>query len=124
MPIILPAALTNPPVKKLLPVIVPVATIAFVPELNVNPALASASPLLLYKTCVFDPGTTILPLILPWKLPKKYPWVEILPVALIIPAVNKLPVLVVAVTLKLLNIPTLVILGCAFVVTVLAVPAV
>ena len=46
----------------------------------------------------------------------------ILPAALIVPAVDKLPVLVVAVTLKLVNTPTLVILGCAFVVTVAAVP--
>ena len=44
---ILPAALINPPVKKLLPVTVPVAITAFVAELNVNPALAPALPLLL-----------------------------------------------------------------------------
>ena len=43
----LPAALTIPAVKKLLPVTVPVAINALVPALNVSPALAPALPLLL-----------------------------------------------------------------------------
>ena len=54
-------------------------------ELNVNPAEAPALPLLLYKTCVFAPGTTKLPVILPTKVPMKNPSVVILPVALIAP---------------------------------------
>ena len=40
------------------------------------------------------------------------------------PVVNKLPGFVFDVTVKLVNVPTLVIFGCAFVVNVFAVPAV
>ena len=45
LPVILPAALTSPPVKKLLPVIVPVDTKAFVPCVNVNPPEPARFPL-------------------------------------------------------------------------------
>jgi hypothetical protein len=40
-------------------------------ESNISPGLAPALPLKLYNTCVFAPGTTKLPEILPTKLPTK-----------------------------------------------------
>ena len=62
-------------------------------------------------TCVFNPGTVTLPLILPANTPTKKPAVVILPVALTCPAVSKLPPVTFAVTAKLLKVPTEVIFG-------------
>ena len=69
----------------------PVTTAALVALSKVNPADAPALPLLLNSTCVLSPGTTMLPEMLPAKLPKKNPSVTMLPVAEIWPAASMLP---------------------------------
>ena len=101
---ILPVALTTPPVNTLPKIALPATDIALVAELNINPELAPALPLALKITCVFDPGTVKLPVIFPWKVPTNK-------LAVTFPLVDKLPVVTFPVTLKLVNTPTLVIFG-------------
>ena len=68
----LPAADTNPVVRKFPDCVLPATVSKFGPAVsNVRPALAPALPLLLNITCVFDPGTVKLPVMLPVKLPTK-----------------------------------------------------
>ena len=95
----------------LLAVTLPAALKMFDAASNVNPELAPALPLSLNNTCVLDPGTTILPEMLPWKLPRKYPAVAMLPVAEITPAVPKFPTVAFPATVNVDSVPTDVILG-------------
>ena len=63
-----------------------------------NASLAPALPSLLYRTAVFEPGTTTLPTMLPMILPRKngaviLPPLEIVPVVFTLPVtLNKLTV--------------------------------
>ena len=77
--VMLPAAEINPAVTKLpactllTALTVPNTVNKFGPVVsNVNPATASALPLVLNTTCVLDPGMVKFPVILPKKLPTKY----------------------------------------------------
>ena len=106
----LPAAETNPVVLKLPDCVLPATVSKFGPSVaNVKPAEAPALPLLLNNTCVFDPGTVKLPVILPAKFPTKNPAVVIFPEADTCPAVVKLPpsTLPVAVTVLGENAPVM-----------------
>ena len=68
----LPAAETLPDADKLTVCTVPLTASKFGPSVaNVSPALAPALPLLLKITCVFDPGTVKLPVMLPANVPTK-----------------------------------------------------
>ena len=60
-----------PDAEIILLLIVPVTLATLVAALNVNPALAPALPELLNNTCVLDPGTVRLPVMLPAKVPMK-----------------------------------------------------
>ena len=121
----LPAAETSPVVLKLPDWVLPATVSKFGPAVsNVNPAEAPALPALLKITCVFDPGTTKLPVILPAKLPTKYPAVVILPADDIWPAVVKFPpaTLPVAVTVLGANAPVMLRLPPAMLAAVVMLP--
>ena len=71
-PMTLPATDTMPVASKLPDCTFPFIVSKFGPAVsNVKPAVAPALPALLNNTCVLEPGTTKLPVMLPAKLPTK-----------------------------------------------------
>ena len=89
---ILPAADTLPDASRPMVCMLPLTVSKLGPAVsNLNPALAPALPALLKITCVFDPGTVKLPVMLPANVPTKYPSVVMLPAELTIPNVLILP---------------------------------
>ena len=115
-PVMLAVALINPAVLKLPPCILPVTPSIPVGMLTLPVPLTFKLMLPLDKVLIHSsPRSTMLPVRL------KLPAVVIVPVADIVPVVNKLPPLMLPDVDKLVNVPTLVILGCALATTVLAV---
>ena len=78
------------------------------PEADINPPVKMLPPVMLPATLILPPPT--LPVILPIKLAA-----VMLPAAETCPAVAMLPPVMFPLTLAAVNIPTLVILGCALV---------
>ena len=121
-PVTLPVAETNPVVVTFPPVILPVAdttpAVVMLPVADTTPAVVMLPPITLAVALSVVLLITLAPVMLP-----PDPVVEmlppvILPVALTTPPVSKLPPVALPVTVKLVNEPTEVTLGCAAVANV------
>ena len=115
----MPVADTKPPVIKLATFALPAIVTKLLVLSNVNAVLELALPPSLNTTPVLEPGITILPEILPTTLPIKL-FAVILPVAVRVPLPLVLNVTLADPfpTIKPVNVPVLVMLGCAAVVNV------
>ena len=89
-----------------------------------KPARTSKISIIVVNDLCFNPGAVTLPEILPANVPTKYPAVIIFPVALITLLTSMLLLMVLPDTDNDVNVPTLVMFGCALVVTVPVVPEV